>query len=454
MKRTYFLMGIVLAPILAFYGMLARETVNIPFLDDYSGVLGFVSGWVRLGSVREKVFGILTSQHNEYRPMFGNGLYVLQYLLFRHINFAALSTLGDLALLPLVFVIYRMWIEDSRQIRERLLPFISVPWLIFQFQYYSLLSWPASTLQNIPVVLFSLLTIYLLSTDGQKTFCISLVALLLAIGSSGNGFFVIPLGCLMLIQFRRPARLAYWLSASVAMLALYLYRYNFHSSQARADHSVISSLHHISPLYALSFLGASIAGHGSYIPAAVLGGCLCAIFVYAMVDKFYASSPAIFYSMCFILITALAVSGLRSDLGTAQGLVSRYRIYSNLLLVFLYLYGIGKLYRTSSAEEWKRGAPVRHTAMATIAIMAIGFNIGSNYAGFKLLRTRTELTKEGLCRWEHGEEPITTAPGPANEDPIIQRQRLNGNYAPEDTYLREAILLHIYSPHIYGPCSP
>jgi hypothetical protein len=425
---------------LVFYGLLERQTVNIPFLDDYAGVLGFVSAWFRLGSTQQKIMDILTSQHNEYKPMFSNSVYILQYLLLRHINFSILSMIGNLFLLPLCLVIYSMWTRDSRAIRERVLLFVPVSWLLFQFQYYSLLSWPVSTLQNIPVILFSLLTLYLLSIDRQTAFYLSLVSLSLAIATSGNGFFVIPIGCVMLLQFRRPTRLVYWLSTSAAMLALYLYRYNFMSSPTRTDHSVVSSLHHISPVYALSFLGASIARYGNYVPAAILGGCLCVMFVYTIKDKLYATSPAIFYSICFIVITSLAVSGLRSDLGITQSLVSRYRIYSNLLLIFVYLYGVGKV------QGRLRTLWARRTTATIIAILAIGFNVGSNYAGFKLLRARTALTKEGLYRWEHGEQSITTAPGPANEDPVILRQRLSGNYAPENEFLREAIRLHVYSP--------
>jgi hypothetical protein len=398
------------------------------------------------------VLDILTSQHNEYKPIFADTLYVLQYLMSGHINFAVLSSVGDLFVLPLFVVLYLMWAGDSRAIRERLLLFVPVSWVLFQLQYYSLLSWPGSTLQNIPVVLFSLLTIYLLGRDEQWAFCISLGSLSLAVASSGNGFFVIPIGCLMLIQFRRSGRLVYWLSTFVAMLALYFYKYNFHSGQARADHSVVSSLFHISPLYALSFLGASIARYGSYVPAAILGGCLCALFAYAVFDRLYASRPAMFYSICFILTTAVAVSGLRSDFGIAQSLVSRYRIYSNLLLILFYLYGIGKM-GIGTRLDLKPGVRIRSVVTA-MAIMAIGFNIASNYAGFKLLRSRTELTKEGMCRWERGEQSITTTLASASEDPVIRRQQMNGNYTPEGNYLREASQLRIYVPPPYCRSNP
>jgi len=448
-KRDVPAIGAILIPILVFYGILARETVNLPLLDDYGGVLGFVSGWSQLGSVHDKLLSLLTSQHNEYKLVFAESLYVLQYMLVGHINFAVLATLGNLLLLPIYAVLYRMWTDYSAQNNLQLILFVPVSWMLFQLQYYSLLNWPMSSLQHIAVVCFSLLTIYLLGKDRRVAFYLALISLLLAVASSGNGFFVMPVGCVMLIQFRRPRRLLYWLVASAAMLIAYLYKYNFLASQAHADHSIISSLHHISILYALSFLGASIARYGSYAPAAILGGCMCAAFLYTVVDRFYVRSPALFYSLCFILVTSVAVSGLRSDFGTAQALVSRYRIYSNLMLIVFYLYGAGKLCSFGILHRPENGKTIQYFATATFLIALIGFNVGSNYAGFKLLRARTELTKQGMSRWEHGEESITTAPGPANEDPVIRRQRLNVIYAPDDMYLREAILLHWYSPPDY-----
>lgn len=452
-KRITFLAVMILTPILVFYGLLAHETVNLPYLDDY-GVLRFVCDWSQLQTLHDKLGAIIGSQHNEYKVMFANAIYALQYLSTGHVNFAVLSAFGNFFVLPLYLVLYRMWAADRRAIEERVLLFVPVSWMLFQLQYYSLLSWPGSTLQNIPVVFFSLLAIQLLSRDTQGAFYLSLVSLALAIASSGNGFFVIPVGCLMLIQFRRPARIAGLLCVSVAMLAVYLHGYNFNSSQSHADHSVVSSLHHISPLYALSLLGASIARYGSYIPAAILGGCLCGAFLYSIFDKFYIKNPAIFYSICFILITSVAISGLRSDLGTAQSLVSRYRIYSNLMLVFFYLYGAEKLYPADETQKQHCNLLSRSRIATTAAVIAVAFNIGSNYAGFRLLRARTELTKQGMRRWEMGKQSITTAPGPANEDPVIRRQRLSGDYEPQTQYLQEAMLLHIYSPPLYGSGDP
>jgi hypothetical protein len=57
-----------------------------------------------------------------------------------------------------------------------------------------------------------------------------------------------------------------------------------------------------------------------------------------------------------------------------------------------------------------------------------------------------EITKEaGLLRWGKGEPPLAMDRGILNEDVVIRHQRLDGNYDPQGAYLREAMLLRIYS---------
>ena len=83
--------GTMAAAILLFYGMLVREAVNMPFLDDYGGVLGFIGDWSRIDSVAGKAISIFTSQHNEYKLMFANAVYALQYLISGRVDFIVLS---------------------------------------------------------------------------------------------------------------------------------------------------------------------------------------------------------------------------------------------------------------------------------------------------------------------------------------------------------------------------
>ena len=442
-RRTIASLGLMATPIIVFYILLTRAVINLPFLDDYSGVLGFLDRWTEISSLSGKIMYILTSQHNEYKIMFANATFAIQYKLYGHVNFVVLSVFGNLFILGVFAILYKMWRYDKRLAGQPLVLFVPVAWVLFQLQYYSLLDWPMSSLQEAVIMFFALLSIYLLSKGDSRSFCGSLVALVFSIASSGNGVFLIPIGILMLFEQRQIARIMYWLTTSVLMIALYLYKYNYNQSQSHANHSIMSSLHHFSILYMLGFLGASVGGYRVNAPVILLGLCFCVLFVVSIIDKYYLINPAIFYSICFIMLTAFGVSGLRSDFGIDQSLASRYRVYSNLMVILFYCYVVGRWQGTL------RSVGIRRVAAGLLLLAAIAFNVASTSAGFRLLRVRKAGTIEGMRRWEHGETPITDVNEGPDEDPVIRRQRLNGNFAPEGAFLKEAIARKIFVPQQY-----
>jgi hypothetical protein len=57
--------------------------------------------------------------------------------------------------------------------------------------------------------------------------------------------------------------------------------------------------------------------------------------------------PVVGYCLLFILLTAMGVSALRAELGLMQSISSRYRIYSDLLLIFAWF----ALVKTSRMAE-------------------------------------------------------------------------------------------------------
>src|SRR5262249_20370688 len=155
------------------------------------------------------------------KTMFANAVFVMQYVMLGHVNFAILSALGNLFVFLLFIVLYKMWMSDGRAINNRLFLFVPTAWILFQLQYYGTLNFPSAGLQNVPILFFSFLAIYLLSKNEAKAFYFALLSLVLAIATSGNGILLIPIGGLLLIQLRRPMRLVSWLLVSGGMLVVY-----------------------------------------------------------------------------------------------------------------------------------------------------------------------------------------------------------------------------------------
>ena len=423
----------ILLPPVYFYFLLSRSLSRLPFLDDYTSVLQFLLQWKQEHGVQHLV-QILTSQHNEYRLMFENVFFGLQYALLGHTDLRALAMLGDLFVIPIFAVLSFIWRQGGTA-REQLVWFVPVSWILFQLQYASSLNSAMAPLQNLPVVFFALLCCSMAARPGWWTFAGAVASLALCIGSSGNGLFLLPVVGLLFLQQRRYRHFALWLLAGIAFCLIYFHGYNFGASQSHADKSLLSSFKHLSPAYGLAFLG-SIAAKANPLPAIAFGALLVAMFLVATWQRLFRQNPALYYSALFFFVTAFAVSGLRSDLGLVSALGSRYRINSTVLVILIYFY----LVQQFKPERWR---PFVQAPLAILLGLAlIGFDLLSDQGGQKFLLTRRQKLETAMLRWERHEpreDAAATTPG----DYTAENEK-KGFYEPIEPLLSEAIEAGIY----------
>ena len=436
--------ALMLLPIVYFYKSLWFDIVDIPYADDYA-ILGFLNVFTQMTGFGSRLVYLMTAQHNEYKLIFENVIVVAQYYLIGHANFAVLIVIGSIFILLTFLLIFRMFCPGDSDIAITAALFVPCAYLLFQLQYASALDWALTSLQYLPAIFFALLAIWLLSLDTVSMFYAGCISLGLSIASSGNGFFVVPVGVLLLSQKKRYSRVVVWTMVTIACAAVYFWRYDFHASQSSAGGAVMHGMHLANILYALSFLGASGAGANSTTPSIVLGTMLVGVFFYSVGKGYYRTNPAVFYSMLFILITAFGVAYLRGDLGLLQSLASRYRMFSNLYLVFAYLFVVAVVSRGRFPEALKL------TSLGTAFLLAVAFAFMSNSIGKKFLHERTTSLVREMTRWEHPKSVSTSEDtndlGPISN--VIQRHRELNLYRPEAATLKRAIELGIYTPPAY-----
>ncbi|MCH8157610.1 MAG: hypothetical protein IID18_07670, partial [Nitrospinae bacterium] len=85
-----------------------------------------------------------------------------------------------------------------------------------------------------------------------------------------------------------------------------------------------------------SFLGSILAFKQFYLSIA-LGVAVFAYFIFLTWKKYYLKNPVIYFFMVFLVLSALAASLFRSDLGADQVLTYRYKIYSAVFWILAYL---------------------------------------------------------------------------------------------------------------------
>jgi hypothetical protein len=181
--------------------------------------------------------------------------------------------------------------------------------------------------------------------ETRRSFYGALMGLLLAIAASANGFILVPLGLVILALDRHYVRVIWWLGVFAACLTAYRYRYFEASSHSHVHNSLFPTIVHALSffLYVVAFVGSAAAlplaglNHRLVVLASLLLGLFMFAFILAMVWRGYArKNPLISYCALFLLLTAIGVAWLRSDRGIAHSLDSRYKIYSALLLIFVW----------------------------------------------------------------------------------------------------------------------
>jgi hypothetical protein len=396
----------VALPAILFYAILFREVINAPYLDDYEALLDFLNQMTELKSVSARSSYFLASQFNEYKLFFGHGTAWVALAIYRPIDIRLLCAIGNGFILLLAVLLWKMFLPDHKNLTYRMALFIPVSWLLFQLQYAETLNWAMPSLQNLPILFFSLGAIYFLLRPGRGRFLGALVCFVLAIASSGNGFLLIPIGVLILVPARRYLRLVCWLAISAGCIAAYAYHYNVMSSQSRLNHSVLSTVIRPRPLYVIGFIGnaAAFPTGGKYplldiLLSLFLGLLLCTFFVVMAWRGYVRRNPLVSYCILFLLLTAIGVAGLRSDLGVSQSLGSRYGIYSALFLIFAWFVVVEEFLRHENG-------PLHRNHILLVAIAgAVLFSLSMDGVGWRTLEGRNRMIIVGMASYEHPVSP-------------------------------------------------
>jgi hypothetical protein len=427
---------LIAAPALAFYVILYKTAVNLPLLDDYQSILDVGNSIVKAHDPLSRLGVVVTSQHNGYKQITNNLVVWACYRFTGQVRMLPLIAIGDAFALLIFLPVALMAKLPTTDRASRLLLLVPIACFIFQLQYASALNFASCSIQEVGVVAFSLLSIYFLSKEARNILVISYIFAALAVLSSPNGFFLAPVGVFMLARRRQWQQIVIWAAIFCVLLGLYLFRYGGVPSTTGDK----AAAHSINLTYALAFVGASAARYVSIAPALVLGGLLCGIVVLAAIKRYDLRNPAVFYSMVFILINAVAVSGLRSGQGVAQSLASRYRIYSNLMLAFSYLFLL---------EQWIlrwKGIAARRLAITAAIMLSATFCLLSDLAGARFLDAK-KIALQQSYRMQWLGLPVDAADeAEIKRNPALARQLRDGVFNPNLPTLRESVRLGVYQP--------
>lgn len=300
-----------------------------------------------------------------------------QLVLLHRISFGFLVALGDLLLLPIAVILWRNFATGEPLLSKRVLLFSPVPYLLFQLNYVETLNWAMASLQNIPVILFALLSLHFLQKTNRFSFLLACTFGLVSAASSTNGFLLAPVGCLVLVLRSAYQRTLVWVATFLVFWEIFTL--NFVPPQSAQGVPFISKL-----LFWFSFLGGAAENmHGKPIHHAsiILGVCLLALFLVTFSKQQLRTNGFVLGAVLWILLTAAAVAGVRVSLGLELALSVRYKIYCDLLLILAYSLLAEKLSRN--------GRPAaRQPAFVLSTLGAVILCASSDVLGLRFIEDR------------------------------------------------------------------
>ncbi len=408
-----------LLPAIVAVGILCHQAPGVPYQDDYGAILGFATDYVQLPTWRAKLLDVATEQSNEYKLGFEHATLACELELTRHLNFGFLTALGNLLLLPIAYLLWLIYRNEQVDTARRLLEFLPISFLFFALTYWENLDWAMTGLQNTPVILFSLLSIYLLASDAFLL--LACMSAMLAAFSSANGFLLGPVGLLILLPRRTYVGVLAWCASFAPPLAAYLYHYTYSVSPMHRFFYVTR------PMFFFAFLGCVVPFRWL---AALLGALLLAVFVLAIRLRFDRVNPAGFYFTVWILATSLLVAWVRGAVGFSTA--SRYSIYSSLMLIFCYSFLVR--YLPGRFAKLDRA----HIYNVSIVLAAAVFSI-ANIGAYRHLQARRVMILKGIESYRAN--PEVNSP---MIDPLVEKT-VPREKADEQALLTRAIQAHIYT---------
>src|SRR5665213_3018437 len=166
--------SLIAVPIISFFAILFHFAINVPLMDDYDGGLDYLNRMTGLQGFWAKLTWCMTAQHNEYKTIFANTVVWLQAAIFGQIDFRSICLLGDLFVLFIGVVLWKMFLPQRKDLVTRLALFAPVALILFQLNYVQTLNWALPALQNLAVVAFVLATIYFFMKDTVASYYVGL----------------------------------------------------------------------------------------------------------------------------------------------------------------------------------------------------------------------------------------------------------------------------------------
>ncbi|MBW1687716.1 MAG: hypothetical protein JRS35_21990 [Deltaproteobacteria bacterium] len=346
--RAWLGLLLVLAPVVAYFHLVATVSVEVPYIDDYDAVVDYLTRTLdEPASLGPRRF---FSRHNEHFMTTLRAAVLLSYAALQRIDFRVLNLTGSAFLVVLLVVLFAAFRAGTRP-AEKLLAFAPAALFLVQPQYWMVLLSATTSLSGFAVTAYAALAFLALERRSPGALGAAVVCAGAATFALGSGALVLPLGALQLALARRWRALAVWCALAIPLL---LAAFLLDPQERTALYSLDRPDRML--LYALNFVGGT-AGFSHRGLSLVAGGLLLASFGALCLRRLHQRSPVVFALLLFVLGSIAANALLRTHHGVGAPLLQpRYRFYGSLLLALTYLGWLETLDRPRLARRFATAA--------------------------------------------------------------------------------------------------
>ncbi|WP_247234039.1 hypothetical protein [Telluribacter sp. SYSU D00476] len=402
----------VVLPIIYFFYIIYSHAVDIPFTDDYE----LLQSFYKLLYAPEPLDRVKAwfEQVNQHRFAFERAVMLGIYQLAGSENIKMQIIVGDLFLLGILFLLYRLWRAEGLSLAA----FVPVPFLLFNLIYHENAIWGIAAIQNTSLIFFAMLAAYALSLNTTRGYYGALACTVTITFVSGSGLAVWPIGLLILFLQKRYKHMGIWIAAAVAVgLFYFLFDYEY----IKGDNAALFSHLFYNLIYGLSFMGGTFymdrphPHPSSYyldvIVSVVAGAVLITIFVLFFLRILQQKSASVRWtywfllgSMLFLLATgAMLVLSRPVSVNIIWGgevFARRYMIFGTVFLVCCYLAVVLliKSYPATIMRAW----------VGASLVLAVGVNLASYYISLHQVRIYREDLIADTYYWPTHQMLLTT----------------------------------------------
>jgi hypothetical protein len=391
---------LIFLPVILYFYFLSEYAINIPKWDDHA-LKSFIVEFENAKGLIPKLQTFF-KQHNEHRIAFDRFFTLIVFWLHGSIEYRWLMWIGNFTLLGVLFIFYKIFQKQKLSIAY----FVPVPFILFQLQLWENTFWGMAAMQNFGIIFFIFLLIYLISSEKKNHFYIALLVAFFATYTSGNGITIFPVCIFLLILQRRFKDVFLFSSVALILVFLYFYQYKFPENNPSINGigakkigvgflMFLGSVFDLIPNASQSQKITIISGFILLVTGSIIA--LYLVFNSKLFKKQRTHNQIelfILGSLMFLIGTAIVVTFTRISYGEIGLLTSRYKIYSILLLITVYVAFISKININDN-----KLLPL------TLIFMALSFNFVANYINFKeVINLRNQLISFGI-NWKLSEQP-------------------------------------------------